>query len=146
MSDLGNRIIFAKNLKHYMDIYKVDRNQLCTALGFKYTTVSEWLAGNKYPRIDKIEMLANYFNVQKSDLIEDKHGYGYSDIGRFAMSSTPESMPLETWTVYNYEGEGTHTINIKPETIDKLRKLLQVAGDLPPEKIDSLINVAENMK
>lgn len=72
MSDLGNRDIFAKNLKYYMDKNNIGRAELCAALGFKYTTVSEWLAGNKYPRIDKIEMLANYFEIQKSDLIEDQ--------------------------------------------------------------------------
>ena len=41
-------------------------------MGFKYTTFTDWYNGNKYPRIDKIELLANYFGVLKSDLIEDK--------------------------------------------------------------------------
>lgn len=49
-----------------------DRNQVCTDLGFKYTTFADWYNGKKYPRIDKIEMLADYFGVLKSDLIEDK--------------------------------------------------------------------------
>ncbi len=73
MSDLGNKIVFASNLKQYMDRANIDRNRLCEDLGFKYSTVSEWLAGKKYPRIDKIEMLANYFGIQKSDLIEREH-------------------------------------------------------------------------
>ncbi|MBQ9862115.1 MAG: helix-turn-helix transcriptional regulator [Clostridia bacterium] len=50
----------------------VDRNQLCADLGLKYSTVSEWLSAKKYPRIDKIELLANYFGVHKSDLIESE--------------------------------------------------------------------------
>lgn len=66
-----NNEIFAKNLKFYMEQKKVDRYQLCEALGFKYSTVSEWLSANKYPRMDKIEMLAKYFDVNKSDLIEE---------------------------------------------------------------------------
>ena len=49
-----------------------DRKQVCKDLGFKYTTFTDWYNGNKYPRIDKIEMLADYFGVLKSDLIEDK--------------------------------------------------------------------------
>lgn len=64
--------IFAANLQRFMDRAKIDRNQLCVDLGFKYSTVSEWLSSKKYPRIDKIEKLANYFGVQKSDLIEAK--------------------------------------------------------------------------
>jgi len=72
MSGLGNKEIFANNLRYYMDLNQKSRNQLCSDLGLKYSTVSEWLNTNKYPRIDKIEILADYFNIQKSDLIEDK--------------------------------------------------------------------------
>ena len=35
-------------------------------------TVNEWIKAKKYPRIDKIEILADYFGILKSDLIEDK--------------------------------------------------------------------------
>ena len=49
-----------------------ERKQICDDLNFKYTTFTDWYNGKKYPRIDKIEMLANYFGVLKSDLIEDK--------------------------------------------------------------------------
>ena len=55
-----------------MEQQNKDRKQICNDLGFKYTTFSDWYNGNKYPRIDKIEMLADYFGVLKSDLIEDK--------------------------------------------------------------------------
>lgn len=72
MSDLGNKEIFSKNLKYYMTINNKNRNDICDILGFKYSTFSDWYNGNKYPRIDKIEMLANYFRIEKSDLIEDK--------------------------------------------------------------------------
>lgn len=72
MSDLGNKEVFAKNLNYYMRINNVDRNKLCNDLEFNYTTVREWTNGTAYPRIDKIEMLANYFGILKSDLIEDK--------------------------------------------------------------------------
>lgn len=79
MSDIGNKQIFAKNLESYMKLNNIDRYQLCTALGIKYPTVSAWLSANKYPRIDKIEMLANYFGIQKSDLIENKEPQTASD-------------------------------------------------------------------
>lgn len=69
MSD-DNKIILAKNLKYYMDTNNIDRNKFCEDLGFKYSTVSEWLAANKYPRIDKIEKIAAYFGISKSELIE----------------------------------------------------------------------------
>lgn len=72
MSDLGNKEIFAKNLKYYMTINNKNRNDVCRDLDIPYTTFAEWYNGNIYPRIDKIQMLANYFDIKKSDLVEDK--------------------------------------------------------------------------
>ena len=73
MSDLGNIEIFSKNLKYYMQLNNKDRNSICKDLNIPYTTFAEWYNGKIYPRIDKIEMLANYFNIKKSDLIEQKN-------------------------------------------------------------------------
>lgn len=72
MSSIGNKIVFSKNLRTIMEQKGKDRKQVCADLGFKYTTFTDWYNGNKYPRIDKIEMLADYFGILKSDLIEDK--------------------------------------------------------------------------
>lgn len=73
MSDLGNKAIMAKNIQRYMDKNKLSRQDVCDALGIKYTTFTDWVKGNSYPRIDKIELMANYFGISKSDLVED-HG------------------------------------------------------------------------
>ena len=72
MSDLGNKEIFVKNLKYYMKLNNKDRNDVCRDLGIPYTTFADWYNGKIYPRIDKIQMLANYFEIKKSDLIEGK--------------------------------------------------------------------------
>lgn len=72
MSDLGNKAVFSKNLRNIMEERHVTRNQMCADLGFVYSTFSDWYNGKKYPRIDKIEMMANYFGIMKSDLIENK--------------------------------------------------------------------------
>ncbi len=72
MSDLGNKEIFAKNLKYYMELNNKDRNDLSKDLNLPYTTITSWCKGEFYPRIDKIQLLANYFNIQKADLVESK--------------------------------------------------------------------------
>lgn len=48
---------------------------MCDALGVKYTTFTDWVKGNSYPRIDKIELMANYFGISKADLVEDHTKY-----------------------------------------------------------------------
>lgn len=72
MSNLGNKEIMAENIQYYMDSNDKTRQDVCTALGLKYTTFADWVNANTYPRIDKIEMMANYFGVEKSDLIEER--------------------------------------------------------------------------
>ncbi len=75
MTNLGNKDVFAKNLKKYMQLNGKTRNEVCQALGLKYTTFADWVNAKKYPRMDKIEMLANYFGIKKSDLIEDNDSF-----------------------------------------------------------------------
>lgn len=72
MSDLGNKEIFAKNLNYYMNINKKTRSDVCRDLDIPYSTFTDWCNANIYPRIDKIEILANYFDIKKSDLVENK--------------------------------------------------------------------------
>ena len=71
-NNLGNKKTMANNLKYYMNKNNVSRNQLSSSLGIAYTTLADWLNAKTYPRIDKIEMLANYFGIEKSDLVENK--------------------------------------------------------------------------
>lgn len=71
MSNLGNKKVMAKNIQYYMDKNNKTRNDMCTALGVKYTTFTDWVKGNTYPRIDKIELMSNYFGISKSDLVEE---------------------------------------------------------------------------
>ena len=64
---MTNKSVFAKNLQYQMDLNKKTRKDVCEALGFSYYTFSDWVNGKKYPRMDKVEMLANYFGILKSD-------------------------------------------------------------------------------
>ncbi|MEG0720574.1 MAG: S24 family peptidase [Lachnospiraceae bacterium] len=72
MSDLGNKAVMGKNIQHYMDVNGKTRKGICKDLGFSYSTFTDWINGNSYPRIDKIELMSNYFKIKKSDLVENK--------------------------------------------------------------------------
>ena len=72
MSNIGNKETMSKNLKYYIERSGKDRKTLAEIWGFPYSTVTDWINGNKYPRIDRIEVMAEYFGVQKSDLIEER--------------------------------------------------------------------------
>lgn len=68
---IENRQVMAKNIKKYMDIKNITVKEICEELGFKKSTFYDWLNGNAYPRIDKIEIMANYFGISKANLVEE---------------------------------------------------------------------------
>lgn len=72
MSNIGNKQTFAKNLSYYLERTDINQKELAEIVGVAASTFNDWIKAKKYPRIDKIEILANYFGILKSDLIEEK--------------------------------------------------------------------------
>lgn len=71
-TNIGNKQVFAHNLRHYVDKSGRSQRELAETLAVAQSTFNDWATGKKYPRIDKIEALANIFGILKSDLIEDR--------------------------------------------------------------------------
>lgn len=97
-----NKNVFAKNLDHYMKINNTTLNRLIMDLDLNLYKVKSWYKGNKSPTIDELEMLANYLNIKKSDLIENK-----DDDFRFAS--------------YN----GIDTTDLTDEEIDEIKRFVE---------------------
>lgn len=72
MSDLGNKQVMAENIRYFLRINGITQTEICNALHFKMPTFSDWVNAKTYPRIDKIEMMANYFGISKSELVEKR--------------------------------------------------------------------------
>lgn len=66
-----NKQVMARNITNLMIKNNINATDLCKALDFKQNTFSDWVNGKTYPRIDKIEKMANYFGVPKAMLVED---------------------------------------------------------------------------
>lgn len=71
MSAIGNKEIFARNLSRYLQKSGRSQREMADIVGVSSSTFNEWMRAKKYPRIDKIEFMANFFGINKSDLIED---------------------------------------------------------------------------
>lgn len=67
-----NKKVFARNLNYYLTTRGKTQNDLVRDLEITASTVSDWANGKKYPRVDKMQMLADYFGVLKSDLTEER--------------------------------------------------------------------------
>ena len=79
MGNLGNKEIFAKNLAYYLERSGKDQKEMAEIIGVAPSSFNEWMRAKKYPRIDKIQMLADYFGIQMSDLIEEEKKDSPSD-------------------------------------------------------------------
>ena len=73
--------VLSKNLRYYMESRGKTQKELAEIVGVSAPTMNDWLKGKKYPRIDKIEIMANYFGILKSDLIEEKEKPTVQDDG-----------------------------------------------------------------
>lgn len=70
MSTYETKEIFSKNLNALLRDNEKTQLDIAKALGVSSSTVSSWCTGEKMPRMDKVERLAEYFNVGKSSLLE----------------------------------------------------------------------------
>lgn len=123
MSDLGNKQIMAKNIRKYMELNNMTQTDLCNALGLKFMTVSDWVNAKSYPRIDKIEMMANYFGISKADLVEDN-----------------------TEKKEYYVDPRTAEIAQEIKDSKELSALFDVQRDLPPEDLQAVYQMVLALK
>lgn len=89
------KLIFTRNLNRQMELNRKTRQDIATALGISYFTVTSWCNGSKFPRMDKVEMLANYFGCKKSDLLEEKKTTDNDGLteGKRALMNFVENVP-----------------------------------------------------
>lgn len=121
MSDLGNKEIMAKNIKRLMDLHRKERSDICKDLGFKYTTFTDWINGKTYPRINKIEMMANYFGVSKSELVEDK---SIDTDNSYYLNDDAREMAQFMFDNPEYKVLFDATRNVKKEDIEFVKEMI----------------------
>jgi transcriptional regulator with XRE-family HTH domain len=76
MTKEWSKEVFSRNLRRYMELSGKNQKELSEIIGVSPTAFNRWLSCDLYPRIDKIQKLADYFGIAKSDLIEDKSQVG----------------------------------------------------------------------
>lgn len=72
MENKSARKILSENLQSLMKNKNIDQKELAEAIGVSQPTISNWLKETKYPRITKVEDMADYFNVPKSRITESQ--------------------------------------------------------------------------
>ena len=72
MSDDVQKKIFTKNLNSYIEQRGKTQLEIAKSIGVSPQTFNTWCKGIAIPRMGKVQALADYFHINKSDLIEEK--------------------------------------------------------------------------
>ena len=122
---MDNKDIFATNLKRYMALNEKSRKDISEALGISYYTVTDWVKGKKYPRMDKVELLADYFGILKSDLIEEK---------------TEEHREMQQ------KNSTLAGLTVRMRKDEEFLSVVEIISELSPEQLASIKQVATLLK
>lgn len=64
--------VFANNLTNLLNINGKSQKEVADYLGIGLSTFNSWCTATKLPRMDKVQILADYFKVGKSALLDKK--------------------------------------------------------------------------
>lgn len=155
MSDCLQKKIFSKNLNELMFLNGRSQSEVASAIGVSPQTFNTWMQGIAIPRMDKIQLLADYFNVKKSLLIEQRSFTSrtkekdfkkvFSDNLRYHLEirnitqvELAHRLGVGTTSVYNWTS-GLKTPRM--DKIDKICSILRVSrNDLLTETTDNSSN------
>lgn len=112
--------IFSKNLKRIAYDHQRTQADIARDLGLKQGTVSTWMLGTRVPRMDKIDLLCDYFNVPRSALMEPHDEEYYQN----------QKAASETQQLFDSD----------------LQALLGAAKGCPPEIIRSVTEMFKTLK
>lgn len=111
--------VFSHNLRAYMSSLGITQKDLMDDLKLPSATVSSWVNGQRMPRMDKIQLLADYMHITKSDLIENVV------LGRFEDKKSAENFSEALIRIFD-------KIHQKEELTSKEKKLLDRVMQLKP--------------
>ena len=64
--------VFAENLRYYIGLNQKQQIDVAKDLGINPTTLNMWCTGKSFPRSGKLQALADYFKIGKTDLIDPR--------------------------------------------------------------------------
>ena len=68
MPDAVARSVFPRILQSYMDSYNLSQVDIAKRLSVSKQTVSDWINGKKFPRVNKMQEIADLFGVSMSEM------------------------------------------------------------------------------
>lgn len=71
-SNLGNKVVFSENIRYYLSKSGETQREIAKVARVSEGTVCDWIKRRTYPRMDKIQLMAEHWGIQMSDLVEER--------------------------------------------------------------------------
>lgn len=123
MADEEIRRIFAMNLNNYMALNGYKQADLARHMGVSTATTAKWCTGQTMPRIDKIQSICNWLEIEKSDLLND------------------HAAPTEQYYIDKDARNLAEFLHKNP----KYKELFDASRKVKPEDIDFVVQMLDRM-
>lgn len=121
MPDEELRKIFMENLNKYMELSDRTQADLARRLHVSTATTAKWCTGQTMPRIDKIQAIANWLGIEKSDLLERHSGSDES----YYINRDARDLAEFLHKNPDYKVLFDATRKVKPEDIEFVRQMIE---------------------
>lgn len=125
MADEDQKRIFSKNLNKYLSLFNKTQKEVADSIGVSPQTFNTWCQGIALPRMGKVQALADYFEIGKTDLIDEKE---ISESSQYYLNEETRQIAQEAFE--------------NPE----LRTLFKVARNMPPERLKAYIEFMKSLE
>lgn len=125
MSEEKQKSIFTHNLNKFISESGKTQAEIANAIGVSPQTFNTWCRGIAIPRMGKVQALADYFRINKSDLIEEK-------------ANQPDD--------HYYLNDETREIAQEVFENPEMRTLFKVARNMPPERLKAHIEFMKSLE
>lgn len=115
MSEDKQKKIFSENLNRYIEASGKTQLEIARAIGVSPQTFNTWCKGIAIPRMGKVQALADYFRINKSDLIELKS----DDTDSYYLNPEAQEMAQFLFENPEYKVLFDASRKVKPEDLKK---------------------------
>ena len=145
MSDSEMQKIYVEKLKQILKEKKCLDSELAEGIGVRKSTVSNWMNGLSLPRMDKINKICGFLNVERSELFEDtKENYSHDDVPARNSSShiiknIPKDIDLKFTTIQEFKDFQTYLNQYQGNdyTEEELKEIQQFAEFIKSKRKDT---------
>ena len=122
MSEEAQKRIFTRNLNSYIEASGKTQLEIAKSIGVSPQTFNTWCKGIAIPRMGKVQALADYFHINKSDLIEDKSNS--SEEETYYLNDDARDMAQFLYENPDYKVLFDASRKVKKEDIDFVKQMI----------------------